>query len=137
MSADFLSGLLLLGVLLFGAGYLVWAFFWESWSDRLRRYLSDLSTRQRPPPQKPNDHLVGATGRVIDDGAKTGTVRVRVGMEIWRARATDGAPSLPVGTEVEVTAADGRMLDVRPRTVPAEVPSVPADHAGHTERAGR
>lgn len=113
MSADFLSGLLLFGVLLFGAAYLIKAFFWET--------LSGLMTRPpSPPPPQPNDHLVGRTGRVVDDGTTSGMMRVRVGMETWRARCVDGSSSLPAGTEVEVRAADGRMLDVVRRDAPAD-----------------
>jgi|GEM_PF-2403457 len=128
MSADFLSGLLLLGVVLFGAVYLIKEFFWES--------LTELRTRHRPPPPAPpNAHLVGALGRVVDDGATSGTLRVRVGMETWRARVIDGDASLPIGTEVEVKAADGRVLDVRRRAATADEQAAPADRAKQTEHA--
>jgi len=119
MSADFLSGLLLLGVLLFGAGYLIKEFFWES--------LSGLLTRHRPPPPaQPNDHLIGATARVVDDGSTSGMMRVRVGMETWRARSADPSRPLPVGTEVEIRAADGLVLEVAPRPAEAQQSTQPA-----------
>ena len=109
MSGDFLSGLLLTGVVLFGIGYIVKEFFWES--------LSDLMSRRAPPPpaRRPNDHLIGATARVVDDGATSGVVRVRVGMETWRARTVDADSSLPIGTLVEIKAVDGLVLDVAQR----------------------
>jgi membrane protein implicated in regulation of membrane protease activity len=113
MSADFLSGLLLFGVVLFGAVYLIKEFFWES--------LSGLLTRPRlPPPTQPNDRLIGSIARVVDDGTKSGTLRVRAGMETWRARPAEGSGSLPVGTEVEIRAVDGLVLEVAERAAAAE-----------------
>ncbi len=109
MSADFLSGLLLVGVLLFGAAYLIKTFFWESITGLMTQ------TRAAPSPQ-PNDHLVGAAGRVVDDGAASGTPRVRVGMETWRARVVDPTSPLAMGAEVEVKAIEGRVLQVAPKT---------------------
>ena len=111
MSGDFLSGLLLTGVVLFGIGYIAKEFFWESLSGLMSRHRSPA-----PPPPRPNDHLIGATGRVVDDGAASGVMRVRVGMETWRARPIDAASSLPIGTMVEIKAVDGRVLDVAERS---------------------
>lgn len=109
MSADFLSGLVLVAVVLGGAAYLVKAFFWES-------IVELVSARRAAPPPGANDHLVGARGRVVDDGSRDGSVRVRVGMESWRARAKDGRTTLPLGTEVDVAAVDGSVLEVVERT---------------------
>lgn len=93
-----------------------------------------MTQRRTPPPAQPNAHLVGAVGRVVDDGATSGTLRVRVGGETWRARSVDGA-SLPVGTEVEVNAVEGLVLDVR-RRASTEPQDASADHAQRAEQAG-
>lgn len=53
-------------------------------------------------------------------------MRVRVGMETWRARSADASRALPVGTEVEIRAADGLVLEVAPRPAEAEQSSQPA-----------
>lgn len=108
MSADFFSGLLLFGVLLFGAAYLVKEFFWESLSGLMARH-------SLPPPAQPNDRLVGSIARVVDDGARSGTLRVRVGMETWRARPVEASSSLPIGAEVEIRGVDGLVLEVAER----------------------
>jgi membrane protein implicated in regulation of membrane protease activity len=120
MSADFISGLLLFGVLLFGAGYVIKEFFWESLSASMA---NRRAAAPSPPPRQPNDHLVGAIGRVIDDGTGSGMMRVRVGMETWRARSIDEGASLPVGAQVEVKAVDGLVLDVAARAAAVEQPS--------------
>lgn len=116
MSADFISGLLLFGVLLFGAGYIIKEFLWESLSGAIAKRRAAMPPA--PPPRQPNDHLVGAIGRIVDDGTGSGMMRVRVGMETWRARSVEGE-SLPVGTQVEIKAADGRVLDVVARPAAA------------------
>lgn len=132
MSVDFLSGLLLFGVVLFGVVYLVKEFFWESLSG----WFAGTTTRHRPqPPAQPNAHLIGAIGRVVDDGSTSGTLRVRVGGETWRARSVDGGASLPVGTEIEVKSADGLLLDVCRRASAAEHEAA-ASHGERTEQAG-
>ena len=114
MSADFLSGLLLVGVLLFGAAYLIKTFFWESITERMTTPRAAAA-----PPRQPNDHLVGALARVVDDGAASGTPRVRVGMETWRARVDSETP-LTIGAEVEVKAIEGLVLRVAPKSAAAE-----------------
>lgn len=116
MNADFLSGLLLVGVLLAGAGYLIKAFFWESFVEFYSAQKTARENQASAQPAGTNDHLVGASGRIVDDGAHSGKLRVRVGMESWHARPADATTSLPVGTEVEVHAVDGRVLEVAPKT---------------------
>ena len=117
MSADFISGLLLFGVLLFGAGYVIKEFFWDSLSGALAKRRE--AAPAPAPPRQPNDHLVGAIGKIVDDGTSSGMMRVRVGMETWRARSLVEGASFPVGTQVEIKAVDGRVLDVTSRPAPA------------------
>jgi len=121
MDADLISGLLLAAVVLAGGGYLVHVVFGES----IAAFLAE--RRARPAPAKPerpasargkpapgaNDHLIGAVGRVVDDGGRSGEMRVRVGMERWSARLpSSDERKLPVGTEVEVKLVAGRVLEV-------------------------
>ena len=113
MSADFISGLLLVAVLLTGAAYVVKTLYWDS-------ITAFVAERRAAPPRGTNDHLVGQRGRVVDDGARDGTMRVRVGMESWRARDIEGRASLPVGTEVDVAAVRGGVLEVTERRAAPE-----------------
>jgi len=108
MSADLISGLLLVAVMLAGAAYVVKTLYWDS-------ITAFVAERRAAPPRGTNDHLVGQRGRVVDDGAGNGTMRVRVGMESWRARDAGGRASLPIGTEVEVTAVRDGVLEVAER----------------------
>lgn len=109
MSLDLLSGLILAAVVLFGMGYVAKQLLGDSVEKFLVEY------RKEPTPHA-DRHLVGAVGRVVDDGERSGRMRVRVGMESWNARlrASDGV--LPVGTEVEIKAVDGRVLEVEAKT---------------------
>src|SRR5690606_35953827 len=94
-------------------------FLWES--------LSGLLTRHRPPPPaQPNDPLIGAAARVVDDGSTSGMMRVRVGMETWRARTAAPSRPLPGGTDVEIRAADGPVLEAAARPAEAQQSTQPA-----------
>lgn len=125
MDADLLTGLLLAAVVLTGAGYLVHVLFGHRIApllakqrDMLTERRAMLAERRAQPPPGANDHLIGAFGRVVDDGERSGKMRVRVGMERWGARlGPAGEGTLPVGTEVEITAVDGRVLEVRQKPV--------------------
>lgn len=124
MDANFLSGLLLLAVVLFGAGYVIKTFFWESWSSHLSH---ERPAAERPPaerksqePRSANDHLIGAVGRVVDDGARSGKMRVRVGMETWQARTDSPEAALPIGTQIEVKSISDRTLEVAIRAANGE-----------------
>ncbi|MBN1239547.1 MAG: NfeD family protein [Gammaproteobacteria bacterium] len=108
MSLDLISGLLLAAVVLFGAGYVAKQLL----GDSLARIVAEYRT---PPKPHEDRHLVGAVGRVVDDGERSGRMRVRVGMESWNARQGSSDAVLPVGTEVEVKAVDGRVLEVEPK----------------------
>jgi membrane protein implicated in regulation of membrane protease activity len=112
MNADLLSGLLLAVVVLVGAGYLIKEIFGPSLA-------SFLAERRALPPAGANDHLIGAVGRIVDSGERSGKMRVRVGMERWSARlAAAENGTLPVGTEVEIKAVEGRVLEVAERAAP-------------------
>ena len=120
MNADFLSGLLLVAILLVGAGYLIKEFFWEIWVDFYRAQKAARNgSRSVAQPSAINDPLVGASGRVVDAGSQGGRMRVRVGMESWHARTVEGTEELVVGTEVRVKAVDGHVLEVVPKAVAA------------------
>lgn len=104
MNPDLISGLVLAAVALLGLGYLLKEIF----GDSIRAFIAE---HRAEPPGGANTHLIGATGRVVDSG--DGGLRVRVGMERWSARpAGSESRTLPVGTEVEVRAVDGRVLEV-------------------------
>jgi len=107
MSLDFLSGLLLAAVVVFGLGLILKEWF----GARLPTF--GPRERRAEPPAGANAHLIGAIGRVVEAGGASGEMRVRIGMERWsaRLRAPADAP-LPVGTEVEVKAVDGLVVEV-------------------------
>jgi membrane protein implicated in regulation of membrane protease activity len=112
MSLDLFSGLVLAAVLLFGIGYVAKQLLGHSVASFLAEY------RAQPEPHA-DRHLVGAVGRVVDDGERSGRMRVRVGMESWNARLRSSDGVLPVGTEVEVKAVDGRVLEVEAKPAAA------------------
>jgi membrane protein implicated in regulation of membrane protease activity len=128
MNADFLSGLLLLAVVLAGVAYLIKEFFWESivtFASKRRSPASpqpESASSGRAPsaPTGTNDHLLGAVGRVVDDGARSGKIRVRVGMETWLARVAPPEADVSVGTSVIVRSIHGRVLEVAERPAEAE-----------------
>jgi membrane-bound ClpP family serine protease len=106
MNTDLLSGLLLAAVVIVGVGYLVKQIFGHS-------FAAFLAEHRAQPPGGANNHLIGAVGRVVDDGDRSGEMRVRVGMERWSARLkSPSGGTLPVGAVVEVKAVEGRVLEV-------------------------
>lgn len=117
MNLDFLSGLLLTVAALVILVYLVTAIVDSGDRDlkKLQENVSDAWKRTVASDTKPvNDHLIGATGKVImrsDDTARP--MRVRINLELWPARlsSTEG-DSLAVDTSVKVTAVDGPILIV-------------------------
>ena len=118
MSLDFLSGLLLALVAIFAIAYVVKEWF----GLELPKLSAERAPQDTDPTAGVNAHLIGAIGRVVEAAGETGEMRVKIGMERWRARlrAPAGAPP-PVGTEIEVTAVDGLVLEVVERT-PAPAP---------------
>lgn len=56
--------------------------------------------------------LIGKTGVTAGDLAPEGFVRVRG--ELWRAVANPAGTTIPAGTTVEILAAEGMTLSVRP-----------------------
>jgi membrane-bound ClpP family serine protease len=112
MSLEFLSGLLLVLTVLGTAGYIVW----ELRGDLRPGKSSNAGAAPRKRDAKPvNEHLIGATGEVValsDDDDRP--MKVRLGRELWPARATpaDDTP-FPAGTRIEVTAVNGPIVLVR------------------------
>ena len=104
MSLDFLSGLLLALVTVLGLAFILKEWFGVK--------IPTLAQRRSEPPAGANAHLIGSVGRIVDTGERDGELRVRIGMERWRARLRSGGTAPPVGTEVEVTAVDGFVLEV-------------------------
>jgi membrane protein implicated in regulation of membrane protease activity len=104
---DLLSGLLLIGVVLWIIYFVVRGLFDESISSGLARYF-------RASSDPVGGNLVGSIGKVV--GISDGSVdllRVRVGAEFWRARLQAADPrQLPIGTEVKITAVNGLILTV-------------------------
>ena len=117
MSLDFLSGLLLAAVAVAALVYVVKEWFGLDMPKLLAERSADAD-----PTAGVNAHLIGATGRVVEAGGETGELRVKIGMERWRARLRAPADVLPaVGAEIEVTGVDGLMLEVVER-VPEPAP---------------
>ena len=118
MSLDFFSGLLLAAVAIFAIAYVVKEWF----GLQLPNFSTERAPENADPTAGVNAHLIGASGRVVEAAGETGEMRVKIGMERWRARlrAPTNAPP-PVGTEIEVTAVDGLVLEVVERT-PAPAP---------------
>ncbi|MGI9257985.1 MAG: NfeD family protein [Gammaproteobacteria bacterium] len=104
---DLLSGLLLLGVIIGIIAIVARELFDERISG-----LSAVYSRESSNPIEKG--LVGSVGKVIEVPTEGGaTLRVKVGMEIWRARLrSDDDADLSVGSDVRVAAADGMILDV-------------------------
>jgi membrane protein implicated in regulation of membrane protease activity len=103
---DLLSGLLLTGIVLWIMTIVIRELFDESISAGLARYF-------RSAPHPVEDALVGSIGNIIEvSGDGDSALRIRIGVEIWKARlqSSDGMPS--VGAEVRVTAVDGTVLHV-------------------------
>lgn len=105
---DLLTGLLLVGALLFAAGYVIR----ELAGDTLARFFSEHTAQGS---EDPNKRLIGQVGEVVDGGGD-GELRVRIGIERWHARLASDDGTLPVGTEVRVAAVDGPILHVEPST---------------------
>jgi len=101
----FISGILLVCVVLGIVGFLVNEAAGDKAGAWLRRYKEQSST-------EPQDSLVGHVGRVIANDDDAEFTKVRVGMERWNARCDDGE-KLAVGDEVEVIAVTGLVLDVK------------------------
>lgn len=105
---DLLTGLVLTGALLFGAGYVIR----ELAGDSLKTFFAEHTARTS---EDPNNRLIGELGEVVDS-SDDGSLRVRIGIERWTARAADDGAELPVGTEVRVAGVDGLVLSVEPTT---------------------
>lgn len=115
MSLDFLSGLLLATVVLVGLAYVA--------RQLLGHRVGKLVAEYRAQPVRNGEsHLVGAVGRVVDAGERSGRMRVRVGMESWNARLPSSEDVLPVGTPVRVKAVHGRVLEIEPEVEPETAP---------------
>ncbi len=108
---DLLSGLLLAAVVLVILGL----FIRELVADRLAAGFKD---RRARPAKAVNEYLVGATGTVVEHAAdENAPLKIRIGIERWSATtATDNDHAPEVGSEVEVTAVNGLVLTVIPRT---------------------
>ncbi len=108
---DLLSGLLLAAVVLVTLGL----FIRELVADRLAAGFKD---RRARPAKAVNEYLVGATGTVVEHAAdENAPLKIRIGIERWSATtATHNDHAPEVGSEVEVTAVNGLVLTVIPRT---------------------
>lgn len=106
MSWDLVTGLLLAAGVLLGVGYAVK----ELAGEAIVRFFSEHTAGTS---EDPNKRLIGQTGEVVE-AADDGTLRVRVGIERWRARPADGAGPLAAGTEVRVARVEGTLLLVEP-----------------------
>lgn len=108
---DLLSGLLLAAVVLVILGL----FIRELVADRLAAGFKD---RRERPAKAVNEYLVGATGTVVEHADnENAPLKIRIGIERWSATtATDNDHAPEVGSEVEVTAVNGLVLTVIPRT---------------------
>ena len=108
---EFVSGLLLAAVVLVTIGL----FVRELVGDRL---VAGFRFRQERPSKAVNEHLVGATGIVIEhSGDDEAPLKIRIGIERWNARTANNSDNAPeVGTEVVVTAVVGLVLTVVAQT---------------------
>ena len=104
---DLLSGLLLLAVVIAIIAVIAREVF-----DRSITGLTSVYARESSNPVEKG--LVGSVGKVIELPEEAGaTLRVKIGMEIWRARLlSDDTSILTVGSDVKVAAVDGMILDV-------------------------
>ena len=121
MDLDFLSGLLLALVAFAILGYLIVALMDTGDRDlnKRRHDLWGALTKMVASDAKPiNDHLIGATGKVIahsDDTARP--MRVRINAELWPARSSSAHSNPPaVGVSIKVAAVDGPVLVVEAST---------------------
>lgn len=122
MSLEFISGLLLVLVLLGTLIYVFVELFSGTKLDFSKVSLSDTLGRQRNVEPEPiNKHLVGMAGEVVrlsDDSERP--LRIRLGSELWPARMDNAAAgstdttSVSVGALVTVTAVQGPIVIVRP-----------------------
>ena len=117
MSLDYLSGLLLMGVVLATVVYLVKEMLADRVGDvkKLQRNLADTFARHVASETKPvNAHLIGALGKVVANSGEAGRpMRVRLGTELWSARSNSAeGGSLVIGTPIKVVAVEGTILDV-------------------------
>lgn len=131
MSLEFISGLLLVLVLLGTLVYVFVELFSGTTLDFSKVSLSDTLGRQRNTEPEPiNKHLVGMAGTIVrlsDDSERP--MKVRLGSELWPARmdaavtgdADTASPS--VGGLVVVTAVQGPVVIVQP----ADEAESPAD----------
>lgn len=116
MSLEFLSGLLLVLIVLGTLGYMAKELLADLHPREARKQPSDPSSAQHKREAKPvNEHLIGTLGEVVansEDDERP--MRVRLGSELWPARAAGaGDPPFPVGTPIEVTAVQGPIVLVR------------------------
>lgn len=124
MSFDFLSGLLLATVVVFALVYVA-----KEWFGLVVG--TSVTERRAAPPRGVNAHLIGATGRIVDTREETGEMRVRIGIERWSARLPLPAGAiLPIGTEVEVKAVDGFVLEVAEKSATAPVAPEKSENSG-------
>lgn len=117
MTLEFLSGLLLVLIVLGTLGYMAKELLADLRPRQAKENPSSPRPTQRRRESKPvNEHLIGTTGEVVansDDDERP--MRVRLGSELWPARSgAAGDSPLPVGTPIEVTAVQGPILVVRP-----------------------
>ena len=117
MSLDFLSGFLLIAVVIVLAFFVMREVLDDGQSDGQKPKRKFFRLPERTPGRQAepiNDHLIGSTGKVIshsDNSARPMTVRVHP--ELWPARQKSMAEEpLPIGTVVKVTAVDGAVLVV-------------------------
>ncbi len=102
---NFLSGLLLTGVVVAIVYFIVKEVFWE-------RIAASFARQSNKPAEPAGDYLLGSIGKVVESTAD-GALNVRIGMERWRARLTSNDDrDLPVGSAVKITAINGLVLDV-------------------------
>jgi membrane protein implicated in regulation of membrane protease activity len=133
MTLEFISGFLLLLVVLGALAYIVLVLLSGAKVDLSRMVRSDALGRQRDTePVSINDHLIGMPGEVVrlnDDSERPMTIRV--GIELWPARMeaaeANGADSVvpSIGGQVLVTAVQGSVIVARP----AEGPEGPGSKA--------
>lgn len=128
MNLDFLSGLLLITVLVTTAIFVIR----ELTSDRptehkkarnpLASALGLLSGGEAAPV---NEHLIGSIGKVISHSSdSTRPMRIRLGPESWPARLPSTEENaLAVGDAVEVVAIDGAVVIVVARDELAAAPN--------------
>lgn len=127
MSLDFLSGLLLVTVVVATAIYVVKELTRDRAAERKRTrtpFASALELLSGGDAEPVNENLVGLTGKVVShSGDSARPMRVRLGPESWPARLqSTEEDALPIGDTVEVVAVDGAVVVVAASDEPARAP---------------